>query len=420
MKRILDSKIFYAVIAVILAIGLWFYVVSVEEPNATIVLSGIPVTFTNTEILEERGLMITEGEDQTVSLTVTGPSTTLAQLNQNKSSITLSVDVSKITSAGQQQMAYSLSLPNGYSAKVTVTERDPSNVEFTVSNYVTKEIEVGCKFEGTVADGYMRDDCEITPATITVSGAEEEVDSISYALVTMEGDNLSETVTESLPYTLMNVQGQEMETETVVCSVDTVEVTIPIVKTADVELAVNLIPGGGITEENLDQYVTCTIDPAEITVSGSEENLASLKQLTLGDIDLATVDGTETFTYDIPLDSNLKNISGITTATVTVNISNDLTIQIFEADNIELENVPEGFEAESVTQTLQVLARGTESALSRILTQNLRVVADLSGIDAAAGRYTVPATIYLDTASEDVGVFGDSYQIVVDLQESTE
>ncbi len=82
-KKILNSKLLYALLAIVISIGLWFYVVVVEEPNTTIEISGIPITFTNEDVLEERGLMITDGQDQTVTLTVTGPSTTLAQLNNN-------------------------------------------------------------------------------------------------------------------------------------------------------------------------------------------------------------------------------------------------------------------------------------------------------------------------------------------------
>ncbi len=318
-------------------------------------------------------------------------------------------------------MAYSISLPTGYSLRVTVTDRSPSNVEFTVSNYVSKEIQVYGSFTGTLADGYMRDEFEITPSTLTVSGPEEEVEQISYALVTLDGEDLSESVTvEEAAFTLIGAQGEQSTSELVTCSVDTVEVVMPVVKTAEVDLSVNLLSGGGITEETIEKFVECTIEPAQITVSGEEQALSSLTELVLGEIDLATVEGTETFTFDIPLDSSLKNISGTTTATVTVTISSELTIQIFEADNIELQNVPDGFDAQSVTQTLQVLVRGTETALSQVLSQNIRVVADLSDIEQAAGRYTVAATIYLDTATEDAGVFGDNYQIVLDLTESTE
>ncbi len=420
-KKILNSKLLYALLAVAISIGLWFYVVVVEEPNTTMEISGIPITFTNEDVLEERGLMITEGQDQTVTLTVTGPSTTLAQLNNNKANITLSIDVSKITSAGEQQMAYSISLPTGYSLRVTVTDRSPSNVEFTVSNYVSKEIQVYGSFTGTLADGYMRDEFEITPSTITVSGPEEEIEQISYALVTLDGEELSESVTmEAAAFSLIDTQGEEFVSKLVTCSVDAVEVTMPVVKTAEVDLTVDLLTGGGITEENMSEFVECVIEPAQITVSGEEEALSSLSELVLGEIDLATVEGTETFTFEIPLDSALKNISGTTTATVTVTISSQLTIQIFEADNIELQNVPDGFDAQSVTQTLQVLVRGTEEALEQVLSQNIRVVADLSDIEQAAGRYTVAATIYLDTAAEDAGVFGDNYQIVLDLTEATE
>jgi len=409
-KKILDSKLLYALLAIAIAVGLWFYVAAVENPDGKTDMT-LPITFLNEDVLEEKGMMISAGHDQTVTLTLEGPWTMLAKLDQEKSRISLSVDVSKITSPGVQSMAYNISLPSGYASGVSVTNRDPGNVEFTVSRSIRKEIEVHGRFTGTLAEGYMQGEFSILPGTIRVSGVESEVNRIAYALVTVGGKELDTSFTGDLDFALVDAQGEELTDLSVTCSAQTVSVTMPVLKTADVPLSAKLIAGGGVTDIN--KYVTHKIEPASITVSGTEDDLASIKEIILGEIRLADIIGRDTVEFEIPLNSDLENLSGITTATVTVTISG-LETKVLEVDNIECIHVPNGFQAVPVTQSLQVLVRGPEEALDLVLAHNLRVVADLSEVNAAAGRYTVSVKVYVD-GTRDVGVVGDDYKIVVDL-----
>ena len=411
-KKILDSKLLYALLAIVIAIALWFYVSTVESTGSEMTITGVPITFLNEDVLEAKGLMITEGKDQTVTLTVNGPLTTLVNLDREKENIALSIDVGKITTSGEQRMAYMVTLPTGYNSTVDVTGQSPNNIDFTVSRRIKKNVEVEGKFTGQLASSdYMRGDFVFLPETIEVSGIESEVNQIAHALVTVGGEDLTETVTGDLPFVLIGYQGEELENLDVTCSTETVYTTMPVVKTADVPLNVKLVTGNGVPIS--DEYVSFDIEPKFITVSGEEDDVDPLKEIMLGEIDLSNIITSDTFEFDIPLNSALTNISGETTAKVTVIISG-LMSKVLEVDNIQLNNVPDGFQAESVTKTLQVLVRGPEEAAELVLSHNLRVVADLRNVDAAVGRYTVPAKVYLD-GTRDVGVVGDDYKVVVDI-----
>lgn len=415
-KKILDSKLLYAVLAIVIAIGLWFYVAAVENPDGDMEISGIPITFLNQEVLAENNLLISEGLDQTATLKVVGPRTSLAKLNQEKDKISLTIDVSRIVAPGDQRMAYTVKLPSGYESSVTVSSRYPSNIDFTVSRRIDKEVPVKAEFDGTLAENYMKDEIRVIPGKIAISGIESEVNKISHAEVVVTGTELTTTLTAETGFVLVDYQGNELPDTEVECSVETVTVIVPVIKTADIPLTVELIAGGGVTD--VDKYVTCTIDPEVITVSGAEDDLLPVKEIFLGEINLADITGSDTFEYEIALDPALTNISGITTAKVKVEV-HGLETKRMEAENIELLHVPDGFTAESVTKSLAVVVRGTSEALDLVMDQSLRIVADLSDIDAAAGRYTVPVKIYLD-GTKDVGVVGSSYKIVVDLVEGVE
>lgn len=412
-KKILDSKLLYALLAIVIAIGLWVYVATVENPDKEMTLTGIPITFVNEEILEANGLIISSGRGQTATLTVVGPRTTVAKLSGEKENITLSIDVGRITTPGEQRMAYSITMPSlSYSASVQVTNRTPGNVDFTVSRRISKEISVEGKFTGSLAEGYMKDEFTILPGKITIAGIESDVNQVDYAQVTVGETDMSATFTGEMGFTLIGFEGEELTDLKVDCSTETVLVTMPVLKTASIPLAVKLVPGGGVTDVN--KQVSYEITPSSITVSGAEEDLEPLKEILLGEIELSNIiSSNDTFEFEIPLNAALENISGVTRATVSVSIRG-LETKVLEVDNIEVINPPDGFEAEKVTQSLQVLVRGAEEAIDLVFPYHLRVVADLSGVDAAAGRFTVPVRVYLDGTSE-VGVVGNDYKIVVDI-----
>ncbi len=416
-KKILDSKVLYAFLAIVIAIGLWFYVAVVENANVDeeITINNIPVRFVNVETLEENGLMLSGGTEQTASLTLRGSRSDLVALQQDRDKINLTVDVGKITSPGEQRIAYSRSLPSAYQSSVQVVEFYPSNVDFTVSRRVDdREILILGKLEGSVAEDYMRGVFEFLPGKIGVTGAESIVNQISHALVTIKGEGLTTTVEGDMPFELISHQGEVLTDLDVILSTETVFTTMPVTKTADVPLTVKWIFGGGISNmAQVNQYVSCGITPDTITVAGAEADLESLSEIILGEIDLSNIIGSDIFEFDIPLDSELDNISGIKKASVNVSI-HGLESKIMEVDNIQLDNVPEGFEAEAVTKTLQVLIRGPEEALDLVLPINLRAVADLSDVDLVNGRYTVPVKVYL-AGTTNVGVIGSDYKVVADI-----
>jgi len=180
---------------------------------------------------------------------------------------------------------------------------------------------------------------------------------------------------------------------------------LPVVVIKEIDLTVNLIPGGGATAEN----ASYRIEPKTITVSGAEEDVQGLTELSLGSIDLSKVVGTNMIQKEIVLDPSLENVSGISTGTVTITISG-LSTRSFDVENIEPLNKPSGYSVNVVNQMRTVVVRGKEEALDEIDASQIRIVADMSQI-TTVGTYHVPAKVYLD-ANSQVGVIGDYYVVV--------
>ena len=409
-KKIRDSKWLYMVLSLFLAIVLWRYVTNDLNPTQTDTLTNVPVVFNGLDSLEERGMMVSEGLEQTVTLRIQARRNVIQQLNNENVSVV--IDVSTITTTGEKSVTdYNVTFPRAVANDpITIRSRSPSTISFTISNWVEREIEVRGSFTGSVADGYQMGDLTVSPSTITIQGQEELVNLVDYALVTLSQENLSETYTGELPYTLIGFNGEtlSMEKLNLETSSSAVVVTLPVMQLKEVELAVDVIPGGGATEQD----VSITIDPPTIMVSGDEDALTGLDKITIGEVDLQQIFGTDTFTFPINLSEELTNVSGVSEATVTVSIE-DLATRTLEVDNISV-LTPDGYTADLVTQSRLVMIRGSEEAVAQVIPSQIRIVADLSEMSLATGTQTVPVRVYLDGAS-DVGVVGTDYKITVTI-----
>lgn len=417
-KKITESRWLYVVLSVLMSVLLWGFVRNELNPDQPKTIYDIPITFTGTDVLETRHLIISEGADQTMNLRVRAKSDVLSKLSRDN--ITIRVDVSKITEPGEQQrlpiqISYPPTVQTG-SVTIDSDRMDLSDlyVRVTIAKSEAKEVPVKAEFMGSVAEGYQLGDIAVTPSTIGISGQQELVDQVAYAKVTLTQDNLDATYTGDLPFTYIGTDGKVLTELDVTASSDTVHVTYPVVKVVSVPLAVDVLYGGGITAENLEDYVDIDIQPESISVSGEEDDLALLKQLYVGQIDLTKIVTSERYTFPLDVGQELTNESGTTEATVQVTIKG-LTTREFSVDNIQLINIPEGYAAEAVTQSRTVMVRGPEATVDAIFQSQLRIVVDVAaGIPAAAvGRFDIPAKVHLDGGSA-VGVVG-TYNISVSL-----
>ena len=411
MERTKKNKGLYMVLSVLIAIALWMYV-GRENPDESGPVRNLPVTFAGIEMLESRGLMITDGLDQRVTLNVTGKRDAFRLLSSETVSIT--VDVSSIQQPGTYTQAYqeAYDLPSGSANSLVVTERYPLNVTFTVARMATRTIPIQGSMTGGVADGYQAGEFSFSPASIKVSGEESQVNRIDYARVTLNQEDMSETYDGDLPYTFISFTGEVLEDINVTADAALIHTTLPVVKLKEVPLTVNLLPGGGIGAADVDRYVRCSITPGSIMVSGAAADLEPLKEISLGDIDLAKILGTNTLNLPIPLAAELTNVSGVSEATVQLTITG-LTTVTLEVDSIECIHAPDGYKAEPLTTSRQVQIRGTQDAVATVTASQLRIVADLNNAVAASGTQTIPVKVYLDGRS-DVGVVGE-YNIVVSI-----
>lgn len=392
MRKILDSKVFWLIVSLLLSLTIWIYVKSGQEDTITLTFRGVPVTIVGEDVLREsRNLVITDRDVSSVTVQISGPRRVVNSLSaENLSAV---VDVRKLMRSTYTSLAYSINFPDSVdTTDLKVVYKTPETVSFVVSELVRVQIPVRGSFEGSLADGFTAEAPSFEPSTITVSGAKVYVDNVSYAWVNFGEENISNSYTMNVPFTLCDESGNTVSTEGLTLSDETVVATLPVMAVKDVPLIVKLVYGAGATEDNT--KVEYSVN--SITLAGDTSILSSMNQIVLKTIDLTDFTTNYTATFPISYDDSLTNMSGETECTVNIEIVG-LQTKSFDVipENINASNIPSGYSCDIVTQSMNVVLRGPLADLDEVVEENITVVADLSDY-SGAGSYVVPAKVYVN------------------------
>lgn len=411
MKKLFDSKIFVAVVSLIISLTLWVYVTSVENDDYKLTLRGVPVELIGTGILEDsKGMVVTDLSTNTVNVELVGPRRVVAKLSSDN--IKAQIDVSKLTQSAYASMQYSINYPNGTdTSSITITRKVPDTINFTVSKLNSKSIPVRGSFGGSIAPGYTARPIVFEPSEITVSGPESYLRNISYAWVSFGSAEISGTYSVETGFTLMTEGGEQAAADGVSCSADVITATQPILEMKTLPLTVNLIYGAGANENN----VKVTVSPESITLAGDSAVLDAMNNIPIATVDLMSFNSTFSQSYPVNFDNSLTNISGVTEADVTVEIIG-LETKNFTVKNLQCRGVTEGLVCVPVSQALVVKLRGTAEELARVAADDIVAVSDLTDYELTTGSLIVPARIQVD-GSTDVGAIGD-YNISVEIRKA--
>lgn len=407
-----NNKAMSALLAIVIAFGLWLYVITVEKPESDKTFHNIPVVLQNEDLLAERNLMLVSGAEPVATVKLMGSRTNLN--NINGANLTLAADLSSIREAGEYALNYSVITPSNVpNNAVSVVEKNPEQVIVTVAKRAEKYVPVQVDWDGAAPEGYLIDktNAVLDPAQVWVSGPKDVVDRIDHAVITVDCQDRTESFAANYTYTLVDRTGEPLDVKLVETNTVEVRLQVRISQTKVLPLKLKVTSGGGATERNSE----IKIDPLSITVTGSETALEELDELIIGSINLAEIAEDTTLKYEIELPEGVRNESGIHTATVTIAFP-ELEKRTLEIHEIKMINVPQGMVGEVGTKALSITVRGPAEQVQALEESDITVSVDMKEVN---GTETVIPTITFGEEFRDVGAVG-KYSVIVTLTEAPE
>lgn len=400
------------VLSIVIAFGLWLYVVTAVNPEFEASYYDVPVVFDGLSLLDERELIITDGKDATMNLKLSGNRSDLNKLD--KTNITILADLSQIREPGEHKVKCTVSFPSN-AGIVEVMEKDPQYITVQVSERARKDVPVRLFAEGKVPDGFIADmeNAALSHATVTVSGPKEVVDQIEYAAITVDLEGKMDTIVETYRHTLCGGDGNPVEdVSAVTVNVSDIRMTLRIYQIKEIPVVIQVKDGGGMTSAD----VTVIPSHNSILVSGSEAALSNLDKLVFV-VDLGLLADSQVLDFPIELPENITNESGISVVHVNIRVPEMTTTTVtVQAENFILRNIPDTMDVAIMTEQLVVRVRGRENKLSEITPDNIVVTINFTDAMPGAAYYTCTIEI---VGISDVGVvYDETYRILalVDLR----
>ena len=403
----MKSKLTSILLSLAIAFGLWMYVITSVSPGSEETYYNIPVVLDGEALLAERNLMITESSGNSATLVLSGNRSDLYKVNREN--ITLKANLGSILEEGTHAVTYSISYPGDVAQNAfEVLSQSPKYIYVTVERRLTKEVPVEVKWIGSTPEGFMsdRENKVLDYAYITVSGPASVADLIEKAMIEVDLTEQRESIGQSYRYTLCDGEGNPVDAEQITTNVEEVRLDVKIQRVKEVQLQVDVTYGGGANADN----TRIELSTDTIRLSGGEAVLEELGDtIILGKINLAEITKSQTLTFPITLPEGVTNLTGVTEVDADITFSG-LSTREFTIEDIQMVNIPEGMEAELITEKLQIVVRGPTNLVVSLTEEDISVLVDLTG--AEADTSTFKATVVFSDPTTSAGAMG-TYSVSV-------
>ena len=404
--RLLQKNYALFIFAVLISMIVWVYM-SFSSPNtdATYTISDVPIRVDLSEDAVKEGLEVFTTSTPKATVKVSGTRTVIGSVTEND--LTVAAAAGSITSAG----TFSLDVnANKRSAlgNFTISSYSPTKLSVTVDYRKSSEFlidKTGVEFE--LEEGYFGS-VTLPYSTITVSGPQTEVLSISKVIAEAKVPGKLKADKEvDAKVVLKDEVGDEISSDLLELSFTTVKAKIEVLpeKTVPVEpVYVNKPEGLDMTGKYL------TISPKELRLAAAEDVLDGVTSVKLEAIDFSTLNNVKhKKKLSISIPDGCKNLSGTTTADVTLDFSG------FASKTLTVEQItlPQGYSGEVNTKSIEVTVIGPKDDVDKLPASQVSAVVDTSGSSGSTGSVEMPVTI----AFKDVDTcwaYG-AYQVNVSL-----
>lgn len=396
VKESRNEKLIAKILCVLAAIILWFYVVMTDTTTDEKVFSGISVDIRGRDRIEDTlGLTIISGYDLTVDVTVKGPRADINRLTVDD--VKAYIDMKTVDGAGEYTLPIRTSLPNG----ITAGALSANYMTVYVDKRTTISVPVKIVTSQVIEADFTMGTPEPSIETVNVSGPEEVLRTIDHAEASFDLGRVSKTLISTGKLTLVDANGNEINDPYVRLQTSEVTVRFPVYIYRDFDLKVDTKYGYYDSTNS-----RITISPASIQVRGDPDVISSMDSVSLGQIDEKKITGDETKSMAIMLPDGVENLSGTTTATVTITQIGTTTKKLNVTD-INVVN-PNGLEYTLERNSLTVTFRGTKTMLDMLSSRNVSLTLDLGYLNKTSGTVSVPVTVNVQsTLSGKVYEIGD-------------
>jgi YbbR domain-containing protein len=372
-----NNKIVNIIFSVLVAVGLWVYVVGEINPQTTGKFQDVPVRFINAAMLAEDGLALADPGNPVVTVTVSGTRADMKELTA--SDIDITANLSGLDK-GENQIQLSVSLPNDMKLQSLSDEK----VRVTVESLVTAEKPVQLQVDGTIAEGKEPGAISINPSTVQVSGAASSIEKVKYVAAVVDAGDIKATETD-LEAGLLAVDKNGSPLSYLFLSQEQAQVRVTLLDVKEVPLKVD------VTGSVSDGYTLVSQSkPDTIAIKGTKEALATIDSVSGVAMDISG----QQESVNLPILLELPE--GVEVADASLNPTLKLVIEpvtatnfTFNAGSLAINGLATGLAVDLPTQSIVLAVQSSAEISSGLVAGDFTLSLDLDGLKAGTHKVAI-------------------------------
>ena len=396
--KALSNNLGYKILALSFAFVLWLMVYNTEDPTRTETMT-INVSVINKESVEKlnKYFEVSDGAGR-ITFSITAPRSVQEKLDEGDFTAVADMEYLTIDEGGTTgTVPIELKCTNNNrseSVKVTTTTK---TLHVKLETLMSKQFVISANTVGKVASGHALGAVTITaPNVLKVSGPESVVSKVSAVVATIDVEDMSVNVTDTVVPVLYDSEGKEIDATRLTLSNTTVNISANILKVKEVPITVK--PSGDPAEN----YVITSIlsNPTTIQLKGSATVLNSISAIEipseLVNVEDATSDVYATIDISdyIPYGAELVDKSDATVdITVMIGRIRDRVFSV-ATENIVVIGLPTDTEVRFVHSSIAVTISGLEEDINVLSGSILSGSIDVT--DLPEGTHTLSLSLDID------------------------
>ena len=399
MKKKIFNNIGLKILALLIAVLVWWVVMNIDDPLVKKTISGIAVELRNDDDLTDKGYIYEVDSGSVITITVRAPESVAKDLKA--SDFVAYADLSQLSPLTDSANITIECVKSDVKSDIKDITSKTQVVKLNIDNKETAEIPVNIKITGTPADNYVLGDKSISQNKIEITGAASVIEKIASAEISYDVSNMMQSVSEMVEPVFYDENGKVVDTSSIQLSRKTLRLNVEILATK--WIPVTIIPT--VTTADGYKLIEYTQSFDQIKIAGTQDSLANISSLAIPSDAIELEDVTESQDCTVNVANYLKGsytiVSGTTELVVHIEIEQEVVKSyIIRKNGIVINNLGEGLEAEIEDAYIEVKVRALQKTQDSFNMDALNTNIDLKGYEP--GEYDVPVVFSEDANNYSV------------------
>lgn len=395
-----DSSI--RILSVVIAIFIWFQVMTEENPIDQRTFDRVAV-----EVKEvQPGCVVLDYEPKTISVVVRGSRRGLASLGHDR--VKAQVKLNNV-GEGRATVPIEVSVPSGFE----VAQALPALATVAVDVVVSRPAKVKVDVSGSTAEDFEALSPTPEPSSVTVSGPKSKVVLVDAAWGRVDISGATADVKSEVQLFPVTSEGREVPGLSLLPR--SVKVVVPVRALPPAKMVVvrAAIRGSVPAGYKVDRV---TVEPNRVKIRAPAEALAEINTISTVPVSIEGMRTSGTKEVGLVLPPGVV-WSSVHSAKVSIDISEDISTRTFQNVPVAIHNVSVGLRWKISPAALDVVATGRRELLERL--EPWQVEAFVDALNLTGGSHSLPVQVRLKGAYEqgEIELVPEPREVTVELRE---